>query len=106
MDASITATAIKTTATDACCSVSSALRCLCVRVYTPLGVGADRMVDGVLWFSQRWVLQLTWSQVKYGLYQAGCGAPGLPSKYSRGPADTHAKDCETRVINVTVSFSH
>lgn len=70
------------------------------------GVGADRTVDGVLWFSQRWVLQLTWSQVKYGLYQAGCGAPGLPSKYSRGPADTHAKDCETHVINVAVPFSH
>lgn len=106
MDASITATTIKTTAIRRLllCLISSQVPvCSCSNAS---GVGADRTVDGVSWFSQWWVLQPTWSQVKYGLYQAGCGAPGLPSKYSRGPGDTHAKDCETHVINVTVLFSH
>lgn len=91
MDASITAT-IKTTATRRLplCPISSqAAVCSCLNTS---GVGADRTVDGASWFNQRWVLQPMWSQVKHGLYQAGCGTLGLPSKCSRGPGDTHAED--------------
>lgn len=61
------------------------------------GVGAEPAVDEVSWFGQRWVSQPMWLQVKYGLYQAGCDSLGPPSRCSRGPGDTHAKDkCHTR----------
>ena len=60
-------------------------------------VGAEPAVDGVLSFGRQRVSQPMWSQVKYGLYEAGCDPPGPPSKCSQGPGDAHAKDkCHTR----------